>query len=135
MTEVIDPVAVEARAIRTRLDVLGGPTPAGAALVERLVDSFLTRAPAYLVELDAAVRRRDAAEVARVAHSLAGVAGNLGAAGLAGMCERLEVAEADEYDDLLAGVRITYAGVRRVFAEMNRFDGDSHPASNPDGPS
>jgi HPt (histidine-containing phosphotransfer) domain-containing protein len=135
MTEVVDPVAVEAGVIRARLDVLSGPTPAGAALVDRLVESFLGRAPGYLVELDAAVQRRDAPEVARVAHSLGGVAGNLGAVALAEMCERLELAEVDDFDDLLAGIRITYAGVSRVFREITGFAGDSHPAGNPRGPS
>jgi HPt (histidine-containing phosphotransfer) domain-containing protein len=106
-----------ARAVQQRLHDLRGPTPAGAALVARLVDSFLTRTPAYLVDLDDAIHRSDTDAVARLAHSLGGVAGNLGAAPLAELCERLETAGPDERDELMGSLRVVHAGVHRVFRE------------------
>jgi len=114
-----------ARAVQQRLHDLRGPTPAGAALVARLVDSFRTRGPAYVADLDDAVRRRDADTVARLAHGLGGVAGNLGAASLAELCERLETAGPDEYDEIMGGLRRVYAGVTRVFREITLFAGES----------
>jgi HPt (histidine-containing phosphotransfer) domain-containing protein len=114
-----------ARAVQQRLHDLRGPTPAGAALVTRLVDSFLTRAPAYLADLDEAVRRSDTDVVARLAHGLGGVAGNLGAAPLAELCERLETAGPDELDEIMGSLRVVYAGVHRVFREITPFAGES----------
>jgi HPt (histidine-containing phosphotransfer) domain-containing protein len=107
-----------ARAVRKRLHDLRGPTPAGSALVARLVDSFLTRAPGYLTDLDDAVRRGDADAVVRLAHGLGGVAGNLGAAPLAELCERLETAAPAEYGEIIGSLHVEYAGVSRVFREI-----------------
>jgi HPt (histidine-containing phosphotransfer) domain-containing protein len=116
---------VLAGAIQRRLHDLHGPTPAGAALVARLVDSYLTRAPAYLAGLDDAVRRTDPDAVARLAHGLGGVAGNLGAAPLAELCERLELARPDEFDELMGSLRVVYVRVARVFREITTFAGES----------
>jgi HPt (histidine-containing phosphotransfer) domain-containing protein len=114
-----------AGAIQRRLHDLRGPTPAGTALVARLVESFLTRAPAFLADLDDAVRRSDSDAVARLAHGLGGVAGNLGAAPLAELCERLEIAGPDELDEIMGSLRVVYAGVLRVFQEITQFAGES----------
>jgi HPt (histidine-containing phosphotransfer) domain-containing protein len=114
-----------ARAVQQRLHDLRGPTPAGAALVARLVDSFLTRAPAYLVDLDEAIRRSDTDAVARLAHGLGGVAGNLGVTSLAELCERLETAGPDDLDEIMGSLRVVYAGVHRVFREITLFAGES----------
>ena len=122
------------RAIHARLRALRGPTPAGAALVGRLVESFLARAPAYLADLDQAVRHGDARSVVRHAHALGGMAGNLGAAPLAEICERLELAPAELFDDLMVELRAAFAGVRPVFREIIGFADDSYPDGNPAGP-
>jgi HPt (histidine-containing phosphotransfer) domain-containing protein len=124
-----DHVALTA-AIRSRLDDLRGPTEAGAALVARLVDSFLARAPAYLADLATAVRRRDVDTVARLAHGLGGVAGNVGAAYLAELSERLETAPADEFDDLLAHLAAGYERVRRAFDEIIQSRSGGNPAGS-----
>jgi HPt (histidine-containing phosphotransfer) domain-containing protein len=113
------------RAVQQRLHDLRGPTPAGAVLVARLVESFLTRAPAYLADLDDAVQRSDTDAVVRLAHGLGGVAGNLGAGPLAELCERLETAGPDEFDEIMGSLRLVYAGVHRVFRQMTPFAGES----------
>jgi HPt (histidine-containing phosphotransfer) domain-containing protein len=129
-----------ARAVQQRLHDLRGPTPAGAALVARLVDSFLTRVPVYLAALDDAVRRSDTDAVARLAHGLGGVAGNLGVAPLAELCERLEMAGPDELDEIMGSLRVVYAGAHGVFRQITPFAGESSSAramivqAGPEGP-
>jgi two-component system sensor histidine kinase/response regulator len=80
-----DPVARRLEELR------GDHTEPERALVNRLVVSFLTRAPSYLSTLIDAVTTADAAAVENQAHSLKGAAGNIGAAGIVEICERLEI--------------------------------------------
>ncbi|MFI2433448.1 response regulator [Streptomyces sp. NPDC018693] len=77
--------------IEQRLTELrGGGTRAEHALVDRLVDHFLARAPETTSALFHALDRHDTPEIADQAHSLKGAAGNLGAHGLAACCQELE---------------------------------------------
>jgi PAS domain S-box-containing protein len=83
--------------IGRRLDELAGDhTPPETALVQRLVSSFRTRAPAHLAALTDAYAAGDHARVEDQAHSLKGAAGNIGATAVMEVCQRLE-------DDARAG--------------------------------
>jgi two-component system, sensor histidine kinase and response regulator len=62
----------------------------GSALVGRLVECFLARAPADLASLGVAVQCGDATAVAHVAHRLKGAAATLGSVGLVRLCQELE---------------------------------------------
>jgi CheY-like chemotaxis protein/HPt (histidine-containing phosphotransfer) domain-containing protein len=74
-----------------RLDELrGAGSPAENALVDRLVDHFLARAPEMTGALFHALDRHDIREIAEQAHTLKGAAGNLGAHSLAAVCGDLE---------------------------------------------
>ena len=81
--EVLDP---DRLAELGRLDSSGN----GSALVGRLAECFLARAPADLADLRVAVQRGDATAVAQIAHRLKGAAGTLGSAGLVDLCQELE---------------------------------------------
>jgi PAS domain S-box-containing protein len=78
-------------ALTRRLDELrGDDTAPERALVNRLIESFLARAPAYLANLVDSVSAADAPALAELAHSLRGAAANIGATGPAESCQRLE---------------------------------------------
>jgi CheY-like chemotaxis protein/HPt (histidine-containing phosphotransfer) domain-containing protein len=62
----------------------------GSVFLRRLINDFLTSAPADLASLHAAVQRGDATAVDRVTHRLMGAAAALGSAGLVGLCQELE---------------------------------------------
>lgn len=66
------------------------PAGNGAGFLCMLVDCFLTRAPADLVSLGAAVQRGDATAIYHVAHRLKGAAATLGSPGMVSLCEELE---------------------------------------------
>jgi CheY-like chemotaxis protein len=92
---------------RRLADVLDGVDPVEAARLRReLVLSFVTRTPALLGDLDAAVERGDRAGLAVTAHALRGMAGNLGVSTLAALAASLEdraaTATTDELGRLLA---------------------------------
>ncbi|WP_432137960.1 response regulator [Streptomyces sp. bgisy154] len=77
--------------VEQRLNELrGGGTPAEQALVDRLVDHFLARAPEMARALFHALDRHDARGIADQAHSIKGAAGNIGAHSLAACCHELE---------------------------------------------
>jgi HPt (histidine-containing phosphotransfer) domain-containing protein len=59
-------------------------------MVNRLIISFLNRAPRYLTALLDAVTAADAAAVEEQAHSFRGAAGSAGAGAAAEICQRLE---------------------------------------------
>jgi two-component system sensor histidine kinase/response regulator len=77
--------------IGRRLDELAGDhTAPERDLVQRLVTSFLTRAPRHAAALAAAVVSGDSGAVEDQAHSLKGAAGNIGATAVALICQGLE---------------------------------------------
>ncbi|WP_305783350.1 PAS domain-containing hybrid sensor histidine kinase/response regulator [Symbioplanes lichenis] len=83
--------------VRARLDELAGDrTPPELALVDRLVTSFLSRAPRHLAALRAAAAEGRAGAVEEQAHTFKGAAGNIGAEAVARLCARVE-------DDARAG--------------------------------
>jgi CheY-like chemotaxis protein len=62
----------------------------GSEFLCMLVDCFLTRAPADLASLGAAVQRGDATAIYHVAHRLKGAAATLGSPGMVNLCQELE---------------------------------------------
>lgn len=62
----------------------------GSGFLFILVDCFLTRAPADLASLRAAVQRGDATAIYHVAHRLKGAAATLGSPGMVDLCQELE---------------------------------------------
>jgi HPt (histidine-containing phosphotransfer) domain-containing protein len=77
--------------IGRRLDELAGDhTGPERALVQRLVNSFLGRAPQHLEAVTDALAAEDAQRVEDQAHSLKGAAGNIGATAVMSICERIE---------------------------------------------
>jgi two-component system, sensor histidine kinase and response regulator len=62
----------------------------GSEFLCMLVDCFLTRAPADLASLRAAVERGDATAIYHVAHRLKGAAATLGSPGMVDVCQELE---------------------------------------------
>jgi two-component system, sensor histidine kinase and response regulator len=81
--EVLDP---------GRLAELGQLDSAGNGwqFLSMLVNCFLTRAPADLARLHAAIERGDATAIYHVAHRLKGAAATLGSPGMVGLCQELE---------------------------------------------
>ncbi|MDT4990095.1 MAG: two-component system, sensor histidine kinase and response regulator [Micromonosporaceae bacterium] len=75
---------------RRLTELRGGNTEPERIMVNRLIVSFLDRAPRYLATLSAAVAAADTAAVAEHAHAFNGAVGNLGAADAAHRCQRLE---------------------------------------------
>jgi CheY-like chemotaxis protein/HPt (histidine-containing phosphotransfer) domain-containing protein len=75
-----------------RLAELGqlGSAGNGPEFLSMLVDCFLTRAPADLASLCAAVERGDVVAMVQVAHRLKGAAATLGSAGMVDLCQELE---------------------------------------------
>ena len=77
--------------IGRRLDELAGDRSAPEnALVERLVTSFLTRAPRHVAAIADAYRADDAKTVEDQAHAFKGAAGNIGAVDVMDICQRIE---------------------------------------------
>ncbi|WP_068923498.1 Hpt domain-containing protein [Planobispora rosea] len=77
--------------IRARIaDLLVDGDEREIAFIERLVASFLERAPVMLADLDAAIAAGDCAVAAHRAHALKGAAANLGVSGVAGLCAETE---------------------------------------------
>ena len=90
--------ADEAQLVREVLDLdrlaeLGQLGSAGSRsdFLRMLIDCFLTRAPAYLARLRAAVERGDATAVYSGAHGLKGAAATIGGPGVVEACQELEV--------------------------------------------
>ncbi|MCW2503904.1 MAG: sensory box histidine kinase/response regulator [Actinomycetia bacterium] len=107
-----------AQAIRTRFGELLGDAPGSETVREQLVGSFLTRSPAFLADLAAAIERSDASSLAKAAHLFRGVAANLGAVALAETCQILELAaqnaDLEEAGELLARITVEHEAVRRA---------------------
>jgi PAS domain S-box-containing protein len=61
----------------------------GAILAE-VVGIFFSEVPRHLAALDAALKRNDGAELARVAHAFKSASGNVGAIGVVKLCRELE---------------------------------------------
>ncbi|AGZ42623.1 ATP-binding protein [Actinoplanes friuliensis] len=77
--------------IGRRLDELAGDrTQPERDLVNRLVESFLKRAPQHVAALAEAYASGDRSTFEDQAHSLKGAAGNIGASAVADLCEQLE---------------------------------------------
>jgi two-component system sensor histidine kinase/response regulator len=81
--DVLDP---DRLAELSQLDSAGN----GSELLRMLIDCFLTRAPADLASLGAAVERGDATAVYHVAHRLKGAAATIGSPGMVEVCQELE---------------------------------------------
>ncbi|MFI5938428.1 ATP-binding protein [Actinoplanes sp. NPDC051494] len=74
-----------------RLDELAGDhTGPELALVDRLVESFLQRAPRHLAALRAALAGGAVTAFEEEAHTFKGAAGNIGAAAVAAICDGIE---------------------------------------------
>jgi len=105
------------QAITNRLQVLRDTVP--EPMVQKLVTSFLKRAPAYLTDLANALDRRDANALANTAHSFNGAASNLGASAVATLCDELETLGRNGglqlAPDLLNRLRTEYEAARRTF--------------------
>jgi CheY-like chemotaxis protein len=79
--------------LRDRLAELRGVNdPAGDALVDHLIASYLTRAPAYLDRLSVAIAATDRTTVGTETHGLAGMAANIGARTVPAICSALSAA-------------------------------------------
>ena len=110
-------VRSRAEALDDRLHDIAGPEPSPAerALIVRLLESFLRKAPLMLdlLEAELAAADPDAARVA--AHTLRGSASNIGADGLAVLAGALE-------DKIRAGLlpETTAMGVLRAEADAMR---------------
>ena len=77
--------------IGRRLDELAGDRSAPeTALVERLVASFLARAPRHVAAIGDAYRADDVKIVEDQAHAFKGAAGNIGAVDVMDICRRIE---------------------------------------------
>jgi CheY-like chemotaxis protein/HPt (histidine-containing phosphotransfer) domain-containing protein len=110
------PAAGDGDPIAERLRELGGEhSETERALVQRLVTSFLARAPQQLTAITDAVAVDDLQTVADQAHSLTGAAGNIGAAGLRQLCERIE-------DDARAGRLTPPAVLHRLRTELDQVE-------------
>jgi signal transduction histidine kinase/DNA-binding response OmpR family regulator/HPt (histidine-containing phosphotransfer) domain-containing protein len=83
-------MANDGQVTRRLRELRGTNTEPERIMVNRLIVSFLDRAPRYLATLTAAVAAADAAAVAEHAHGFNGAVGNIGAAGAAHICQRLE---------------------------------------------
>ncbi len=70
-------------------------------LFSELADQFLQHMPAWLRELEAAVRDNDTYEVRRQAHRLLGLCRQIGAERMAALCNRLEAIEDEAAEGLL----------------------------------
>jgi two-component system, sensor histidine kinase and response regulator len=81
--DVLDP---DRLAELSQLDSAGN----GSEFLRMLIDCFLTRAPADLARLGAAVEHRDATAIYHVAHRVKGAAATLGSAGMVAVCQELE---------------------------------------------
>jgi two-component system sensor histidine kinase/response regulator len=81
--DVLDP---DRLAELSQLDSAGD----GSEFLRMLIDCFLTRAPADLARLGAAVERGDATAIYHVAHRVKGAAATLGSAGMVAVCQELE---------------------------------------------
>ncbi len=108
-----------AAGVLARLDELldGVPAPEAAAMRTRMLDSFLTRAPAMLDALAAALRAGDGGEVTRQAHALRGMAANLGAGELARVATAVELGEVTG-DTAAQAVAAAFADVRAALRAL-----------------
>ncbi|MBG0817964.1 Hpt domain-containing protein [Planomonospora sp. ID82291] len=88
--------------VRVRIaDLMEDDSEEEIEFVERIVVSFLKRAPAALDRLAGAIAAADAEEAARQAHALKGSAANLGVSAVAGLCAEAEhLAEAARLGEL-----------------------------------
>ncbi len=92
--DALDPAALE------KLERLGGP-----GFADRIVGIFLRDAPGHVARAEAALARRDGAELAYAAHALISTAANIGATGLEALVRQLERdAQAGAWDALPAQV-------------------------------
>jgi two-component system sensor histidine kinase/response regulator len=81
--DVLDP---DRLAELSQLDSAGN----GWEFLRMLIDCFLTRAPADLARLGAAVERGDATAIYHVAHRVKGAAATIGSPGMVDACQELE---------------------------------------------
>ncbi|HYN92486.1 MAG TPA: Hpt domain-containing protein [Pilimelia sp.] len=121
-----------AAAIHARVaDLIEDDDPDDVAFVERLISSFLARAPGMLASLDDALAAGDAALAAHWAHAIKGAAANIGADAVAEIgadAERL--ADAGELPDardhpvrLRAALAATAPELTGVMAGLRRRRG------------
>jgi len=104
---------------RDRLALLSKLDAAGErpAVVARVVDAFLTRVPADLAELRAAVERGDATALGDAAHDLKGAAAAVGSTGMMRLCDELQVLPS------AAVATVAHELVRRLEEELERIRG------------
>jgi HPt (histidine-containing phosphotransfer) domain-containing protein len=103
------------------LDLLAGSSPAGLALVEKLIGLFQRDTESLLSSIRRATEARDWTLVARQAHSFKGMAGTLGASRLGELADRLEHAAMSgnpaEADAAVAGLAKDSPEVMRLLLE------------------
>ncbi|GAA3446594.1 Hpt domain-containing protein [Planomonospora venezuelensis] len=89
--------------IRARIaDLIEDDTPEEVAFTERLIVSFLDRAPVLLADLTAAIGTADLDAAVHWAHTLKGASANLGVDTLASLCAEAERLAEEARSDLLA---------------------------------
>ena len=94
------------------------------AVLNELIDTFLTDAPASLATMHRALRDQDAASFRRAAHTLKSNAADFGAHKLADLCRELEAKgrndDLEGADTLLAAAEAAYAPVAAALEEMRK---------------
>ena len=122
-------------------DLLDGNTPDDMAFVQRLVTSFLDRAPVMVAALRTAISDGDATAAAHHAHALKGAAANLGANRVAAFCadaqHRAERGELDTLGEhparIVAALEITAPRLRE-YVTSTPSPATRPPAAPPGGP-
>jgi HPt (histidine-containing phosphotransfer) domain-containing protein len=117
--------------VARRLAEIRGPDADAEPLVRRLVESFLTHAPAQLDRLAEDLERGDLAAVSGTSHRLQGSAANLGADSLAARCANLEAAaragRIDLAGDQLPRVRAAHAELEPVLRGLAAGSAQERP--------
>jgi PAS domain S-box-containing protein len=77
--------------VRERIiELIDVGTPTDVAFVRKITESFLTRLPTLLANLDLAIQTDNLVDIAAHAHTLNGASSNLGALNLSGICGTIE---------------------------------------------
>ncbi|MCB9161708.1 MAG: response regulator [Caldilineaceae bacterium] len=129
-TEVAPPAApdettapatsLDLTALKRLMQLVGG----NQTVLNELIDTFLSDAPASLAAMHQALRDQDAASFRRAAHTLKSNSNDFGAHELADLCRELEAkGRNDDLDGaaaLLAAAEAAYAPVAAALEEMRR---------------
>ena len=112
--------SLDLTALKRLMQLVGG----NQAVLNELIDTFLTDAPASLATMHRALRDQDAASFRRAAHTLKSNAADFGAHKLADLCRELEARgrndDLEGADTLLTAAEAAYAPVAAALEEMRK---------------